>query len=111
MLVDEFVYFRHNTLIAGIAIVRILISFRTTTALKCHNGSVINKFISTTKAKNTSFVFTFYLMKIEIETTHKTAFRQTIILVIELHSAEIIALFLLHKIFMMQHVTFRTLPV
>ena len=38
-------------------------------------------------------------MKIEIETTHKTAFWQTIILVIELCSAKIIAHFFLHTHF------------
>ena len=38
-------------------------------------------------------------MKIEIKTTHKTAFRRTIILVIELYSAEIIAQFPKHTHF------------
>ena len=50
-------------------------------------------------------------MKIEIETTHKTAFWRTIILVIKLYSAKIIAQNFCIQILMMQQVTDLSLPV
>ena len=55
MLVDEFVYFRHNRLSVVLAILLVLITFGNTVTLLYHNCIVVNKLICTNKGKKRWF--------------------------------------------------------